>query len=87
MASSVETRLDVQIRIRNQMITTFCWVLILSSSVFPPCFRLTYALRHGLHTRGCIQPRKLLSLNTYRELFGIPDIALYASVLNHIFGL
>ena len=53
----------------------------------PPYVRLTYVLRHGLHTRGCIRPRKLLSPNTYRELFGVPDIALYASALNHVFGL
>ena len=30
---------------------------------------------------------KLLTLNTYRELFGVPDIALYASAPNHVFGL
>ena len=32
-------------------------------------------------------PQILKSLNTYRELFGVPDIALYASALNHVFGL
>ena len=32
-------------------------------------------------------PAKFLSPNTHRELFDVPDIALYASALNHVFDL
>ena len=32
-------------------------------------------------------PTKFLSPNTYRELFDVADIALYASAVNHVFGL
>ena len=32
-------------------------------------------------------PAKYLRPNTYSKLFGVPDMALYASALNHVFGL
>ena len=64
------------------------WVLVFFLVICaPPYVRLAYMAWHGLHTRAVFVPANFLSPNTYRELFGVPDMALYASALNHVFGL
>ena len=71
------------------MIITFLvgfWIFSLSSEL-----PLTFGWHTWLGTvfiPGIVfGPAKFLSPNTYRELFGVLDIALYASATNHLFGL
>ena len=45
-------------------------------------------VRIAAHAPGAVFGRTdFLSPNTHRELFSVPDIALYASAPNHVFGL
>ena len=86
MALSIETRFDVLIRIKeiddHHLCVGFLYYLVIC---------IPSLLLIDIHTTfmlgAVFGPANSQSPNTSRELFGVPDIALYALAPKHVFVL